>query len=351
MRAQTRKRDILIIGYILVFTKCYVFDSRVSEGARLSEEEEFDVIIVGGGPAGINTAIMCDVRHLKVLLLEKEKLGGLLASLYPGKVIPNYPGFPKIPAIELVRNWLGHLRFSGVMVRKETAMTLTEDLMLTTDKKTYRSSAVVIATGASPRRLGLPNEQRFSEGNKGVYYFPSHPEEFLGKKVVVVGGGDTAIDSTLGLLNLADEIILVHRKEGFRAFDENVDVVKRSGLVDFVLKGELKAIEGEERVKRVVIKQQNRMLTRDVDAVIIAIGLVPEDSCFSSLDLKRDSNGFILTDRAQRTSLEGLFALGDVTSGGLRLIAVAAGQGAIASHYIYSFTRKPYWAKEKWPNI
>jgi thioredoxin reductase (NADPH) len=157
------------------------------------EEEEFDVIIVGGGPAGLNAAIMCDTRHLKVLLLEKDRLGGLLASLYPTKTIPNYPGFPKIPAIELVRNWLANLRFSGVTVKKETALSMTDDLVLTTNQKTYRTKVVVIATGAKPRRLGLPNEERFSRNAKGVYYFPSHKEAFLGKRVVVVGGGDTAI--------------------------------------------------------------------------------------------------------------------------------------------------------------
>lgn len=314
----------------------------------MSEKEEFDVITVGGGPAGLNTAIMCDTRHLKVLLIEKERLGGLLASLYPSKTIPNYPGFPRITAIELVRNWLGHLRFSGVTIKKETALNMTEDLLLTTNKQTYRSKVVVIATGAKPRRLGLPNEERFSDG-KGVYYFPSHPEEFLGKRVVVVGGGDTAIDATLELLNLAEEITLVHRKEGFRAFEMNVDAVKRSGLVDFVLMGELKSIEGKDKVERVVIKQQQKVFTKSADAVVIAIGLVPEDSFFKDLKLNRDENGFILTDRAQRTNIEGVFAVGDVAYGGLRLITVAAAHGAIASHYIYSFAKKPYWTKEKWP--
>lgn len=314
----------------------------------LSEKEEFDVIIVGGGPAGLNTAIMCDTRHLRVLLIEKERLGGLLASLYPGKTIPNYPGFPRITAIELVRKWLGHLRFSGVTVKKEAALDMTEDLILTTDKQIYRSKVVVIATGAKPRRLGLPNEERFSNG-KGVYYFPSHPEEFLGKRVVVVGGGDTAIDATLELLNLAEEITLVHRREGFRAFEMSVDEVKRSGLVNFVMKGELKSIEGKDKVERVVIEQQQKVFTKSADAVIIAVGLVPEDSCCKDLKLKRDENGFILTDRAQRTNLEGVFAVGDVAYGGLRLITVAAAHGAIASHYIYSFTKKPYWTKERWP--
>lgn len=315
----------------------------------MSEEEEFEVIVVGGGPAGLNTAIMCATRHLNVLLLERDKMGGLLATLYPNKIIPNYPGFPEgIVAIELVRNWLRHLRLSGVAVKQEAVLDVAKDLTVTTYKKKRRSRVVVIATGTNPRRLGIPNESKFSKGGKGVYYFASHPEEFVGKKVLVVGGGDTAIDVALELLNLADEITLVHRREGFRAFDENVETVRKSGMVDFVLKGEVIAIKGRNRVEKAVIKQEGKKLEKRVDAVIIAIGLVPNNEVFRNLGLKTDERGFILTDRAQRTNIEGIFAVGDVVHGGLRLITVAASHGATASHFIYSYVKKPYWAREAW---
>jgi len=315
----------------------------------LSEEEEFDVIVVGGGPAGLNTAIMCATRHLKVILLERDKIGGLLATLYPNKIIPNYPGFSEgIVAIELVRNWLQHLRLTGVTVKQEAVLDVTKDLTVATDKKKYRSKVVVIATGTKPRRLGITSESKFSKG-KGVYYFPSHPEEFVGKKVLVVGGGDTAIDATLELLDLADEITLVHRREGFRAFDENVEKVRKSGSVDFILKGEVIAIKGRRRVEKAVIRQEGKKLEKRVDAVIITIGLVPNNAVFKNLGLKTDERGFILTDRAQRTNVEGIFAVGDITHVGLRLITVAAAHGAIASHHIYSYVEKPYWTREAWP--
>ncbi len=317
---------------------------------RLSEEEESDVIVVGGGPAGLNTAIMCATRHLKVLLLERDKMGGFPATLYPNKMIPNYPGFPDgIVAIELVRKWLQHIRFSGVTVKQQTVLSVAKDLTVTTNKKKYRSNVVVIATGTKPRQLGIPNESRFSKAGKGVHYFSSHPEEFVGKKVLVVGGGDTAIDAALELLSLADAITLVHRREGFRAFDESVERVRKSGMVDFVLKAEVIAIKGRHRVEKAVIRQEGRRLEKRVDAVIIALGLVPNNEVFKSLGLKTDKHGFILTDSAQRTNIEGIFAVGDITHVGLRLITVAAAQGAIASHYIHSHVRKPYWARETWP--
>jgi thioredoxin reductase (NADPH) len=316
----------------------------------MSEEEEFDVIVVGGGTAGLNTAIMCATRHLKVLVLERDKIGGLLATLYPNKTIPNYPGFPNgIVAIELVRNWLHHLRSAGVTVRQETVLDVAKDLTIATNKKKYRSRVVVIATGTKPRRLGILNESRFSKGGKGVYYFTSHPEEFVGKKVLVVGGGDTAIDAALELLNLADEITVVHRREGFRAFDENVEKVRKSGMVDFLLRGQLIAIKGRHRVEKAVMRQDGKKLEKSVDAVIIAIGLVPNNEVFKNLGLKTDKRGFILTDGCQRTNVEGIFAVGDITYVGLRLITVAAAHGAIASHHIYSYVKKPYWAREAWP--
>lgn len=316
----------------------------------MSEEEDFDVIIVGGGPAGLNTAIMCASRRLKVLLLEGYKMGGLLATLYPNKIIPNYPGFPEgIVAIELVRNWLHHLRFVGVTVKSETVLNVNRDLTVNTIKNKYRSKVVVIATGTRPRRLGLPNEERFSRKGKGVYYFASHPEEFLGKRVFVVGGGDTAIDAILELLNLADDLTLVHRHDGFRAFDENVEKVRRSGIVNLLLNAEIMALKGRHRVEKVVVKQGRRKLEKRVDAVIIAIGLVPNVQVFKDLQLKTDERGFLLMDRAQRTNVEGVFAVGDITNVGLRLITVAAAHGAIASHHIYSHIRKPYWTREAWP--
>jgi len=316
----------------------------------VSEEEEFEVIVVGGGPAGLNTAIMCGTRHLKVLLLERDKIGGLLATLYPNKIIPNYPGFPNgIVAIELVRNWLQHLRFTGVTVKQQVVLDVAKDLTITTNKKKYRGRVVVIATGTKPRRLGILSESRLSKGGKGVYYFTSHPEEFVGKKVLVVGGGDTAIDAALELLNLADEITVVHRREGFRAFDENVEKVRKSGIVDFLLRGQLIAIKGRHRVEKAVIRQDGKKLEKSVDAVIIAIGLVPNNEIFKNLGLKTGKRGFILTDGCQRTNVEEIFAVGDITYVGLRLITVAAAHGAIASHHIYSYVKKPYWAREAWP--
>jgi thioredoxin reductase (NADPH) len=244
---------------------------------------------------------------------------------------------------------LQYLRFTGVTAKHEAVLDVGENLTVTTEKKKCRSRVVVVATGTKLRRLGILSELKFSKARKGVYYFVSHPEEFVEKKVLVVGGGDTAIDAALELLNLADEITVVDRREGFRAFDENVERVRKSGMVNFLLRGQLIAIKGRHRVEKVVIRGDGKKLEKSVDAVIIAIGLVPNNEIFKNLGLKTDKRGFILTDGCQRTNVEGIFAVGDITYVGLCLVTVAAAHGAIASHHIYSYVKKPYWAREAWP--
>ena len=174
-----------------------------------------------------------------------------------------------------------------------------------------------------------------------MYYFVSHPEEFVGKKVLVVGGGDTAIDAALKLLNLADEITVVHGREGFRAFDENVEIVRKSGMVDFVLKGEVIAIKGRHRVEKAVIRQDGKKLEKSVDAVIIATGLIPNNEIFKDLGLTTDERGFIMTDRAQRTNIEGIFAVGDVVHGGLHLITVTASHGPLLATTYTHMSKNP----------
>ncbi|MDH5266469.1 MAG: NAD(P)/FAD-dependent oxidoreductase [Candidatus Bathyarchaeota archaeon] len=127
----------------------------------------------------------------------------------------------------------------------------------------------------------------------------------------------------------------IHRRESFRAFDENVEKVRKSELADLILNGEVVAIKGRNRVEKAVIKQEGKKLEKRVDAIIIAIGLVPNNESFKHLGLRTDERGFIMTDTAQRTNIEGIFAVGDITYVGLRLNSVAAAHGAIASHHIH----------------
>lgn len=148
---------------------------------------------------------------------------------------------------------------------------------------------------------------------------------------------------------MADEITHIHRREAFRAFDDNVEKVRKSGAVQIIMRGELIAIKGRRRVEKALIKQDAKKWEKRVDSIVISVGLVPNSEAFKDLGLKTDESSFILTDSAQRTSVEGIFAVGDITHSGLRLITVAASHGAVANHYLYSYVKKPYWAREAWP--
>lgn len=309
----------------------------------------WDVIVVGGGPAGLTTAIMCASRHLKTLILEGGKWGGLPSTLYPSKTIPNYPGFPDgITGIELVQKWLKHAKKSEfITMKEERVLAIDRKKVVKAESGNYIGKTIVIATGTRPRELGIPGESKFNRGGKGVYYYVTHREEFIGKKTLVVGGGDTAVDAVLDITDLADEIYIVHRRNAFRALDDNVKKMKES-KAHILLNTEVEEIRGKDKVEEVVIvnnKTKKKQILK-IDKVVLAVGLVPNGEIFKKLGIKIDEKGYIITDEGQQTNIEGIFAVGDIVRGSFRLLIVGAAHGAIASQKIYEYIRKPYWAEK-----
>ncbi|MBC7128742.1 MAG: NAD(P)/FAD-dependent oxidoreductase [Thermoplasmatales archaeon] len=312
-------------------------------------EEMYDVIVVGGGPAGLTTAIMCASRMLKTLVLEGGKWGGLPATLYPNKVIPNYPGFPDgITGIELVRRWIKHARESKyIKMVRERVIKIEKGGVVKTEENEYHGKTIVIATGTRPQELGIPGETRFNKEGKGVYYYVTHREDFIGSRVLVVGGGDTAVDAALDLVDLAEEITIAHRRDKFRALDENVKKMEES-KINIMLNTELEEIKGKDKVEEAVLfnNKTGERKTLKVDKIVLAVGLKPNTEMFAELGIKTDERGYIITDAMQRTNVEGVFAVGDIVRGAFRLLIVGAAHGAIASQKIYEYVRKPYWAGE-----
>ncbi|KAA0001019.1 MAG: NAD(P)/FAD-dependent oxidoreductase [Thermoplasmata archaeon] len=313
-------------------------------------EDMWDVIIVGGGPAGLTTAIMCANRMLKCLVLEGGKWGGLPAIMYPSKIIPNYPGFPDgISGIELIRRWIKQAKENPyVTMKRERVIKIEKGGIVKTEENEYHGKTLVIATGTRPRELGIPGETLFNRGDKGVYYYVTHREKFIGDKVLVVGGGDTAVDAALDLVDLADEITIVHRRDRFRALDENVKKMEESKKINIMLNTEVEEIKGRDKVEEVVLvnNKTGEKTVLSVDKVVLAVGLKPNTEMFAELGIKTDDRGYIITDNMQRTNVEGIFAVGDIVKGAFRLLVVGAAHGAIASQKIYEYIRKPYWAGE-----
>ncbi len=296
----------------------------------------YGVAVVGGGPGGLSAAIFSAERGLNVALFEGGVLGGLMVSLYPEKVITNYLGFPDgIKSKELAQRLLKQAKEYGVEIIRERVVEINRDMLLKTTEGEYQAKAVVLATGNRPRQLGIPGETEF-EGN-GISYFVKDPEMFRDKRVVVVGGGDSAAEAALALDGIAEYITLVHRRDSFRTHKKNVKALEES-KTQIMVNTEISQIKGDDSVSKVVLVNNLRSseVELDVDEVILAVGLVPDDEIFQKLGLDTD-DGRIITDGKQQTSVEGIYAIGDITSGAgsLELIEVAIAQGAVAAHHIY----------------
>ena len=319
----------------------------------MTKQKEYDVVIVGGGPAGLTAGIMCRDRKLDVLILEGGTWGGLLSTLYPNKVIPNYPGFPDgIVAIELVRKWLKQAKATGIEMKNERVVEITPaKVVITEEGNEYKGKVIMIAVGIKPREMGIPGETLFNRKDRGVFYYVTHPEAFVDRHVLVVGGGDTAVDAALDLVDLAREITIIHRKDMFRAVDENVEKMKKTGKITIRMCTEIKEIKGDKMVQKAVLwnNKEDKTFDLDVEAIILSVGMVPNTEIFEKLGVKTDKRGYIITDTSQRTNVEGVFAVGDIVEGAFKLIVVGASHGAVAAHHAYSYINKPYWAEEeKW---
>jgi thioredoxin reductase (NADPH) len=309
--------------------------------------EIYDAIIVGGGPAGLSAAIIGALRGMKILIIESGSFGGPLASLYPEKLVLNYPGFPVgILAKDLAHKFVAQAKGLDIDMRFERALKITDKKEVLTDEGNYSGKSVIITTGSKPREVGILGEMEFNSGDRGVHYYVTDPEKFRDKVVLVVGGGDTAIDSVLALEGIAKKLTLAHRKDSFRAYAANVKKVVESSRIDVFLETQIKEIKGEEKVNSAVLfGKDGKTIEVEADSVILAFGLVPNNEIFSDLGLKLDYEGRIETDPGQKTNLDGFYAAGDIVAGtgSLELIVVAVAQGAIAAHNAYLETATPYW--------
>lgn len=307
----------------------------------------YDVIIVGGGPAGLAAGIGCADWKLNTVIFEGGTWGGLLATLYPHKQIYNYPGFPGgILPLDLVKHMLSQVREAPtVTLQNERIIDISLDKHVKTTEGEFKSRVIIIATGSRPRELGIPGERKFSRGDRGVSYYVTHPEAFVEKKVLIVGGGDTAMDAALDLIDLAAEIFIAHRRDTFRATDADIERVLVSGKVEALFNTELREIKGGVSVDHVILwnNVENQEFPLEIDWVILAVGLTPNTEIFEKLGLKTDQHGCIITDRHMRTNVEGVYALGDVSCGDTKLIIVAAADGAIAAKNAYAYIKQPYW--------
>lgn len=309
-------------------------------------QEIYDVTIIGGGPAGLFSAFYAGLRGMRTLLLDAlPELGGQLAVLYPEKYIFDVPGFPKILARDLVKNLVEQALQAEPTVRLEeqvTNLTPTGPLQITvaTTRGEYRTKAVLIAGGVgafAPNKLDAPGVARLE--NRGIFYFVRSKADFAGKNVLIVGGGDSAVDWALNLQDTAANITLVHRRDQFRAHEGSIRdmYASRTNVLTF---WELKEVHGETQVEAVTIRnnQTQEERTLPMDAVLLTLGFKADMGPIKNWGLSLEKRS-LKVDGRFATSMPGVFAAGDIAAAEVKLdlIAVGFGQAAVAVNAIKTY--------------
>lgn len=297
----------------------------------MSEAPLYDLIIIGGGPAGLTAAIYAGRAALKTLVLTGPLAGGQIANT---DWVENYPGFPEgINGADLaVRLQEQAGRFGAhIVTEAATAVDFSVVPFAVTARETYRGRTAIIATGAFPRRLGVPGEKEFF--GRGVSTCATCDAFFYkDKRVVVVGGGDSAVEEGLFLTKFAREVIVVHRRDQLRAARIAQERAFANPKMRFVWDTVVEEIVGEQTVRGVRVRNVKTGETSQIEAdgVFIYIGLVPMTRIFAG-QVELDENGYVVTDRRQQTSVPGVFAAGDVQNPYFRQVVIAAGSGAVAA--------------------
>lgn len=299
-------------------------------------QDMYDVAVIGGGPGGYTAALYCARSGLSVLVLEKLSPGGQMATT---SMVDNYPGFEEgIDGFELGEKMQrGAERFGAeTAFVNVTAVDLKNEIkVIDTSKGQVKARAVVLATGASPREIGLPEEA--SLRGRGVAYCATcDGMMYRNKTVVVVGGGNSAAADALYLSKICKKVYLVHRRDTLRASNVYLEPLKNSS-VEFIWNSQVKQILHDKKVTGVVMENLEGQLTEiPCDGVFAAIGRVPDTELFKG-QTELDGQGYIQADESTRTNLPGVFAVGDVRTKPLRQIVTAASDGAVASHFIEEY--------------
>ncbi len=308
-----------------------------------SGSELRDITVIGGGPTGLFALFYAGMRGISARLVDNlPELGGQLVALYPEKDIFDMAGFPRVLSKELARGFIEQaLQFDHEIRLGEQVDELIhqEDghFILTTDKGSYPTKTVLIAAGKgsfSPRKLKVPGFEEFRD--KGVYSHVKDPEGLRGKRVLIVGGGDSAFDWAWNLCGLASELTLIHRSDRYRAHAKTVSDVRGAaerGELQLLPFHEVRAMEGDGRIERVRIFHNKSSVERvlEVDSVLALIGFVPKLGAIADWGLELEGNT-IVVDSTMRTTVTGVYAAGDIANyeGKLELIVNGAAEAAIA---------------------
>ncbi len=310
-------------------------------------QKVYDITIIGGGPTGLFTAFYGGMRQASVKIIESlPQLGGQLSALYPEKYIYDVAGFPKIRAQELINNLKEQMRkFEPTVALEQSVEKLEKQedgtFKLTTNKEVHYSKTIIITAGNGafqPRRLELDSAAQYER--KNLYYFIEDLNQFAGQKVVVFGGGDSAVDWALMLEPIAEKVSIVHRRDKFRAHEHSVENLYNSKVDVKTPYVPAELIGDEEGIKQVVLETVNGedKVTLDVDSVICNYGFVSSLGPIKEWGLEIEKNSIVVNSKME-TNIPGIYAAGDICTydGKVKLIACGFGEAPTAVNNAKAF--------------
>jgi thioredoxin reductase (NADPH) len=308
-----------------------------------AELVETDVVIVGGGPAGLTAGIYAVRSGMKAAVIERGALGGQVATT---PVVENYPGFTQVGGKTLVDIMVSHaLEYVKIFQGEEVVDIQPGDTIeVLTSRRRFQTKCVLLATGASHTHLGVPGESRLA--GRGLSYCSTCDGPlFKGKKVVMVGGGNSAVTETLHLHHMGVDVTMIHRRDSLRAQDFLVKNLMQNDI-PILWNTEVKEIRGEDRVQEILIynNKTDEESIFETSGVFVAIGYMPEVKLAQKIGVKLTAEGYIKRDSKHRTNIPGIYSAGDV-EGGYKQIVTAAGQGSEAALSIFEDLINPYWLR------
>jgi len=313
--------------------------------AGREELKDYDVVVIGGGPAGLTSAMYAERSGLKSIVLEKANVGGQIAIT---PIVENYPGFAKIAGKMLVdmmakqtMEYTALLQGAGVNDIKEKD----GGFEVSTGMGIYNARALIIATGADSRKLNVQGESRLA--GRGVSYCATCDGYIFkdGKNVIVAGGGNSALTDALYLDSLGAHVTIVHRRDAFRA-EERLQQSVHQRKIPVLWNCTVEEIHGKSVVEKVTLKDTKTEKKSEVktQGIFVAIGYEPHNEIAKKLGLELDEEGYVKVDEHMRTSMPFVYAAGDIT-GGVKQIVTAVSQGAIAALTVFEDISNPYWKK------
>lgn len=289
-----------------------------------------DIIIVGGGPAGLVAALYAGRAQLDALMIEKQFQGGQMVTT---NEVENYPGFVDITGSDLANIMYEHAKkFGGTMEYKEVVdIQVNGDVKkVITNTETYEAKVVILSMGAKPKKLGLDREVEL--GGRGISYCATCDGGFFRNKVVaVVGGGDTAVEDALHLSRIAEKVYLISRGDTLKANKVAQEKLFKTSNVEILWDSIVTKLDGENKLEAIEVrnKKDNKEFQLKMDGLFVAVGSTPSTELVKNL-VELDKNGYIVADESCKTNIDGIFAIGDIRTKSVRQVLTAAADGAVS---------------------